>query len=267
MTKEQFDYSELAIPPYREYRFAERKNKYCLMIPTFNEIVYFPSQIEKMKARGVFDIVDVVVCDAGSTDGCADPDMLRENGFTALLIREGPGRYSTDLRMGFGWGIKNGYEGFITVDATDRDDTGSMGLFVEKLDEGYDFIQGSRWIKGGHAVRTPFTRVVAMKLICEPFMSLSARHHLTDITNGYRAYSKRLLLGKDIAAFREEFNLHELIYYLPSAAGRKGYRLTEVPVDRIYQEDSAYSTHANFSSSWAFLKGVFNTLFGKYDVK
>lgn len=260
-----FTYDELAIPPYRETVFKEKTHRYCLLIPTFNEIVYFPSQIKKMRACGVFDLVDVAVCDAGSTDGCADPDMLRENGFTALLVREGKGRYSTDLRMGLGWALKMGYEGFITVDATDRDDTSSMHLFVEKLDEGYDYVQGSRYVKGGHAVRTPLVRLLAMKLICEPVMSLSARQHLTDVTNGYKAYSKRFILDKRVVFFRDEFNLHELIYYPPAAAGRNGFRIIEVPVDRIYQENSEYSTHANFNSSWQFLKGVFSTLFRKYD--
>lgn len=265
MSEQLFRVEELAVPPYREQVFKRKEHRYCLLVPTFNEIVYFPQQIEKMRNNHVFDIVDVIVCDAGSTDGSADPDMLREKGFTALLIREGKGRYSTDLRMGYSWAIKNGYEGFITVDATDRDDTSSMHLFIEKLDEGYDYIQGSRFVKGGHAVRTPLIRLLAMKLICEPFMSLSAHTHLTDVTNGYKAYSKRFLLDKRVVAFREDFNLHELIYYLPAAAGRNGFRIIEVPVDRIYQENSEYSTHANMSSCWQFLKGIFATFLKKYD--
>lgn len=267
MTTAQFNLDELAIPPYDEFVFKKRRTKYVLLIPTYNEITYFPEQIKKMHNCGVFDLVDVVVCDAGSTDGCADPVMLRENGFTALLIRKGPGRYSTDLRMGYGWAINQGYEGFITVDAFDRDDTSSMALFIEKLDEGYDYIQGSRYVKGGKHIRTPIIRYLSMRLLSGPIISLSARHHLTDVTNGYRAYSRRFLLAKDIHAFREEFNLHELIYYLPSAAGRKGYRLIEVPVTRIYQKESKYSTHANMRSNLKFLRGIIWTLLGKFDVK
>ena len=267
MATEQFNIEELDIPPYEEYLFKEKRTKYVLLIPTYNEITYFPSQIKKMRACGVFDLVDVVVCDARSTDGCAEPKMLQENGFTALLIRKGPGRYSTDLRMGYGWAAKQGYEGFITVDAFDRDDTSSIPAFIEKLDEGYDYIQGSRYVKGGKHIRTPLTRYLAMRLLSGPIISLSAGHHLTDVTNGYRAYSKRFILAKNVRAFRPEFNFHELIYYLPSAAGRKGYRLIEVPVTRIYQNETKYSTHASMKSNFRFIKGMVWTLLGKYDVK
>ncbi len=267
MEHEQLKYDELAIPPYREEIFKPKKTKYCLLIPTFNEIKHFPSQIKHMQEWGVFDLVDVISCDAGSTDGSADPEMLRSNGFTALLTREGPGRYSTDLRMGYGWAIKQGYDGFITVDATDRDDMSGLGEFIKKLDDGYDYIQGSRFVKGGRAVRTPFIRLFAIRMISDPILSISARHVLSDTTNGYRAYSKRFLLGKDVVAFRDNFYLHELIYYLPVIACKKKYRVAFVPVGRIYQEDNDFSTHANNASNKAYIRGVLNVLLGKYDPK
>ena len=265
MNHEILNFDELAIPPYREQIFFPKKKKYCLLIPTFNEIEHFPSQIKHMKESGVFSLVDVIICDAGSTDGCVDPDMLRENGFRALLIREGPGRYSTDMRMGYGWALQQGYEGCISVDATDRDDTNSMQAFIDALDAGYDYVQGSRFVKGGRAVRTPKIRWFAIRVISDPLLSLGARHRLSDTTNGYRAYSKQFLLGKDVMAFRDSFYLHELIYYLPVIACKRKYRVKIIPVGRIYQEDSKFSTHANVSSNMSFIRGILNTIFGKYD--
>lgn len=180
----------ISIPEFEQKIFFERKNKYCLLIPLFNEGERYFNQVKKMTKNKVFEKVDVVICDAGSTDGTTDPSYLEKTGHRALLTRKGKGRYSTDLKMGYSWAIEQGYCGFITVDGNDKDGTEAIDLFINKLDEGYDYVQGSRYVSGGVEVNTPFIRKAALKVINEPVMSLCAHKHLTDTTNGFRAYSK-----------------------------------------------------------------------------
>jgi len=222
------------VPEYSEYVFREKRNKYCLLIPLFNEGERYFSQVKKMQENGTFDKVDVVICDAGSTDGTTEHEFLKETGHRALLVRHGKGRYSTDIRMGYWWALKQGYKGFITVDGNDKDDTSAVWEFIEKLDEGYDYVQGSRFIKGGKGINTPAIRYWAMKLINEPIMTISAKKHLTDTTNGFRAYSRRFMTDKRVQPFRDIFWGYELIYYLPVRACRLGCKVTEVPVTRAY---------------------------------
>ena len=224
----------IQIPEFEEIIFKERTHKYCLLIPLFNEGKRFLSQVKKMQTNGVFDSIDVIICDAGSSDGTTDPKYLKKSGFTAILIRNGLGRYSTDLRMGYYWSIKKGYSGFITVDGNDKDDTVAIPDFINKLDDGYDYIQGSRYVSGGHAIHTPFIRHWALKLIIEPGRSICARKHLTDTTNGFRAYSLKFLLDDRVLPFRNVFYGYELIYYLPVRACRLGFRVVEIPVIRAY---------------------------------
>ena len=184
------------IPEFIETVLFEKRAKYCLLIPLFNEGKRYIAQIEKMKKAGVFKKVDVIICDAGSTDGSTELDILKKSGHRAILVRQGKGRYSTDLRMGYYWAIQQGYAGFITVDGNDKDDVTAIDLFIQKLDEGYDYVQGSRFIRGGKKVNTPFIRLAAMRLINEPVMSLCAHRHLTDTTNGFRAYSRSFFLDE-----------------------------------------------------------------------
>lgn len=254
----------LEMPKYDAYTFKEKRKKHCLLIPVFNEGNHFQNQIKKMKANGAFDLVDVIVCDAGSKDGSTDQELLREAGFTALLVRRGSGRYSTDLRMGYDWALNLGYEGCITVDGNDKDDTGALPMFIEKLDGGYDYIQGSRYMEGGRAINTPFIRHWAIKLIMTPLMSISARKHLTDSSNGFRAYSKKFLLDERVLAFRDSFNLHELVYYLPPRACRLGYKVVEVPVTRAYPDSGEVPSHAsmhdNITTLIVILKGLYGGL-------
>ena len=84
----------MVLPEFNETVFRSKRTKYCLLIPNFNEKKNLDSQITKMRNHGVFDLVDTVICDAGSTDGSADPEALQKAGFRALLVRHGNGRYS-----------------------------------------------------------------------------------------------------------------------------------------------------------------------------
>ena len=81
-----------------------------------------------------------------------------------------------------------------------------------------------------------------MKLINEPVMSICARRHLTDTTNGFRAYSLRFLQDENVQLFRNIFWGYELIYYLPVKACRLGFRVIEIPVTRVYPENGDVPT-------------------------
>lgn len=252
---------------FRKEIFFEKRNRYVLLIPLFNEGFRYLSQVEKMKKNNIFSDVDVVICDAGSTDGTTDLSFLRETGHRGILTRIGSGRYSTDIRMGYLWALSEGYDGFITVDGNDKDDTSALNLFIQKLDEGFDYIQGSRFIKGGHEINTPFVRYWAMRLINEPVMSFCARKHLTDTTNGFRAYSAKFLKDENLQPFRDIFWGYELIYYLPVKACRMGYKVCEVPVTRAYPKGEVPSKVGGIKGNIYQISILYHILLNHYDPK
>lgn len=261
------DKDKMVLPEYSQTIFREKSTKYCLLLPNFNEKKCLSSQVVKMRDLKIFDLIDTVLCDAGSTDGSADPDFLREAGFSALLVRHGTGRYSTDLRMGLGWAYEQGYAGIITVDCNDKDDTSAMPDFISKLDEGYDYVQGSRFMAGGHHENTPLIRLLAIKLLMVPLMSLGARRYLTDSSNGFRAYSMRFLTDEKVNPFRDIFVYHELVYYLPSVACRLNFRVTEIPVTRNYPKSDEVPTHATAVDAWRTIMVMLRLLGNGYQPK
>ncbi len=254
-----------AIPNFEETVFFEKRNRYCLLIPLFNEGERYLKQTEQMKKEGLFEKVDVIICDAGSTDGSSDPEFLRSSGHRALLVRKGKGRYSTDLRMGYAWAMEQGYDGFITVDGNNKDGTSAIDLFISRLDEGYDYIQGSRYIKGGKGINTPLIRQLALKLINEPVMTFCARKHLTDTTNGFRAYSKKFMIDERVLPFRDVFWGYELIYYLPVRACRLGFKTCEVPVTRAYPPNEVPSKIGGIKGNIYQLSILYHTILNHYD--
>ncbi len=95
-------------------------------------------------------------------------------------------------------------------------------------------MQGSRFVPGGRAVRTPWARYLGIRLLHAPLISLAAGHRYTDTTNGFRAYSARFLSDPRVAPFRDVFSAYELHYYLAIRAARLGFRVAELPVTRTY---------------------------------
>ena len=203
-----------------------------LVIPVINEGERIRQQLRAI--AGLKPSVDVVLADGGSTDGSLEPEFLRANGCRALLIKKGPGRLSAQLRMAYAWALDGGYQGIVTVDGNGKDGVEAIDAFVEKLEAGFDYVQGSRYIAGGRAINTPLDRKIAGRLIHAPLLSLFGRHWYTDTTNGFRGYSARYLRDPRVAPFRNVFNRYELLFYLTVRAGQLGYRVVEVPVTRAY---------------------------------
>ena len=114
-------------------------------------------------------------------------------------------------------------------------------MYICIVDE-FDFVQGSRFIRGGSAVHTPMSRYFAIRLIHAPLTSLAAGRRFSDTTNGFRGFSKRLIESDEIGIFRKIFDTYELIFYLPIRAARLGLKTCEVPVRREYPRFGATPT-------------------------
>jgi dolichol-phosphate mannosyltransferase len=171
------------VPESKMELFRPRVHKYVLVIPVINE-----GERIRRQLRAIFELrpsVDVVVADGGSTDGSLETEFLRANGCRAILTKKGSGKLSSQLRMAYAWALDEGYQGIITVDGNGKDGVEAIDAFVGKLEAGFDYIQGSRYIGGGRAINTPIDRKIGGRLLHAPLLSLLGRHWYTDTTNGF----------------------------------------------------------------------------------
>lgn len=243
--------------------YIERRHAHALVIPVINEGARIRSQLERIKAAGL--PVDVIVADGGSTDASLDPDFVGQAGVRAVLTKTGPGKLSAQLRMAYAWCLRQGYAGIVTIDGNGKDGVEAVAAMVAKLDEGYDYVQGSRYLPGGAAENTPLERTIANRLIHAPMLSIAGRHWFTDTTNGFRAYSARYLTHPDVQPFRERFSVYNLLFYLTVRAGQLGLRVGHVPVVRRYPDDGKVPTKiGGFASKLALLKEALVAATGGY---
>lgn len=234
------------VPRFKSTEYEEKSKDYVVLIPIINEGERIIKELKRACKYNIADHADIVICDGGSTDGCTQENRLCKLRVNTLLVKQDTGKQGAQLRMGIWWAIRRGYKGVITIDGNNKDSIEDVPRFIEKLDEGYDLIQGSRYIKGGKAVNTPFVRMVSVRFIHAPIISLTAHHRFTDTTNAYRAYSVRYLMDKRVQPLRDIFMTYELLAYLSVRATQIGMKACEIPVTRAYPKTGKTPTKISF---------------------
>lgn len=260
-SKPSWEFPEFSLDEYRK-----KNSNYCVIVFVINEGLRIRKQLQKMKVYS--NDLDIIVADGGSTDGSLDRDFLVQQNVRALLTKMGPGKLSAQMRMAFAWAIQEKYDGVIVVDGNGKDDVSALPLFVSRLDEGYDHIQGSRFIPGGAAYNTPLLRELGLHLLHAPLISLASRQRHTDTTNGFRAYSSRLLSDPNIAVFRNIFQAYELHYHLAIESSRsRVHKTIEVPVTRSYPKGKTPTKISPLKGNLLILKTLFMAALGLYSNK
>jgi len=234
------------VPKFSLTEFAPKSSDYCVLIPVINEGERIIRELDRAHSAHIYLHADIAVCDGGSTDGSLEEAILRDLKVNALLVKHGTGKQGAQLRMGIWWALQRGYQGIITIDGNNKDSIEDIPRFIEKLQEGYDLVQGSRFIKGGKALNTPFVRYLSVRLIHAPIISFTARHLFTDTTNAYRAYSKKYLEDTRVQPLRDIFMTYELLAYLSVRATQIGMKACEIPVTRAYPKDGKTPTKISF---------------------
>jgi dolichol-phosphate mannosyltransferase len=167
--------------------------------------------------------------------------------------------------MAFHYALREGYEGVVLVDGNGKDGVEALPRYLEQLDAGMDFVQGSRFIRGGTHKNTPLLRKIGIQFVMVPLLWIGGGFRYTDATNGFRGYSRRFLEDPRVEPFRTCFIRFNLQFYLSLMAPKLGLKIVEIPAARNYPDDGPTPTKVvglkqNFLVFWEFLQ----TVCGKY---
>ncbi len=255
------------VPTFETPLWLGRQHPWCVVIPVINEGERIKRLLSRMAAFKIDGIADIIIVDGGSTDGSLGLEALQQIGVRGMLVKTGPGKLSAQLRCAYAFALDQGYEGIVTIDGNDKDDPEAIPRFIEALKQGVDFIQASRFIAGGVAENTPKSRDFAIRLIHAPMLSLFSGFGWTDTTQGFRAYSRKMLLDPKIAPFRDEFMTYELLAYLSYRAPKLGYRCLELPTIRRYPKGEVPTKISSFRGNLSVLEVLIHACIGSYNPK
>lgn len=253
------------VPAFDTPLWLGRTHRWCIVIPVINEGERIKSLLARMAALSIASVADIIIADGGTTDGSLGLEELKQVGVSGLLVKTGPGKLSAQLRCAYAFVLDQGYEGIITIDGNDKDDPEAIPRFIEALEQGVDFVQGSRFVKGGLAENTPASRDLAIRFIHAPMLSLFSTFKWTDTTQGFRAYSRRLLLDENIAPFRNVFMTYELLAYLSYRAPKLGFRCVELATTRRYPKGEVPTKISSVKGNLSVLTVLFKACFGQYN--
>lgn len=109
--------------------------------------------------------------------------------------------------------------------ADESDDCRDVVRYWEKLNEGYDCVFGSRFMKGGGTIDYPPIKLF-MNRLANAFVRFLFRHGLNDTTNAFKAYRKDVIDG-----IRPILSPHfNITVELPLKAIVRGYNFTVIPI-------------------------------------
>jgi glycosyltransferase involved in cell wall biosynthesis len=234
-----------------------------MIVVTMNEGERLEAQLKRMLPYQ--DHVDVIVSDTASSDGSTDPDFLKSVGVRALVTSSTRG-LSLATRLGYAYAMEEEYEGVITIDANGKDGVEAIPEFVRLLDEGYDLIQGSRFKKGGVHKNTPLERYLGVRFVMAPLLALGCGFYYTDPTNAFRGCSMKFLKDPRVQPLRDVFMQFNIHHYVNYRAAVLGFKVTELPVVRVYPDDGSIPTKIHsFRTKFLIVWEMVLTVLGRYN--
>jgi dolichol-phosphate mannosyltransferase len=254
--------SDWELPDCKVTEFKPKHTKYCFVVVIWNEGDRIKKQLAEMKQNA--PMADIIIADGNSSDGSTDHSFLMKQDIRALLITKETG-LCTATRMGLAYALIQGYEGVVTVDGNGKDGIEALPRFLAELDKGYDLIQGSRFMKGGYHKNTPLSRLVSIRYIFSPILSIASGYWFTDPINAFRAISRKFLLDNRVQPFRKIFIRFNLQMYLDYRAAKLNYKIKEIPVERVYPDNGSVPTKIHGFSNLIVVWEMLKVAFGHYD--
>lgn len=173
-------------------------------------------------------------------EDCIDFDILVVNDNSQDGTRDILERLSRDMaevgyidtpfaKNGYGFAVRAGLQAFkgdavAIVMADGSDDPQDVVRFFRRLEEGYDCVFGSRFMKGGGTVDYPKHKLILNRTV-NTFIRLIFGFRYNDTTNAFKMYRRRTIDGLQ-PLMSHHFNL---TVELPLKAVIRGYSYAVIP--------------------------------------
>ncbi|MDH3327714.1 MAG: polyprenol monophosphomannose synthase [Desulfobulbaceae bacterium] len=242
--------------------------KALIILPTYNERETLPKVIEKILDQDSFDIL---VVDDNSPDGTGKQarEWAARDPRVNVIDRPEKLGLGTAYVTGFKWGLEKGYDCCIEMDSDLSHNPEDLTRLIEVIAGGNDLVIGSRYLRGTISVvgwdfhrllLSKFGNFYASKILSIP---------LTDLTSGFRAYSRKALENINLDEIRSEgYSFQIELTYLTWFAGLTVKEISIIFTERahggskmsgnIITEAVKLPWRLKTRELWRRFKGIFN---------
>lgn len=205
---------------------APALRKLSVVIPARDEEGCIVSTVEHLHLELRMNEVphEIVVVDDGSSDATWDLLQQTSQRIPALTPVQNVGLH------GFGRAIQRGLEAatgdaVVIMMADESDDCRDVVRYWRRLNEGWDCVFGSRFMKGGGVIDYPRVKLF-LNRTANWFVRMLFRIRLNDTTNAFKAYRSEVIRGC-MPILSPHFNI---TVELPLKAIVRGYSWTTIPI-------------------------------------
>ena len=173
-----------------------------VIVPTYNEIENIESLVEAIFLYA--PDAHILIVDDNSPDGTAKAieKIIEEKQQLHIMKRNGKQGVATAFLEGFSWGINNGFDILLAMDADFSHDPKYIPQMLKEI-ESADLVIGSRNVPGGGIENRTWIRNILTKggsLYCRSILKCPVK----DFTGGYNMWRKATLekIGLDSVVSR-----------------------------------------------------------------
>jgi len=211
---------------------SEALGPVLVIIPTYNE----SENITRIVSRTRKAVPDahILVADDNSPDGTGKlaDEIAASDDHVNVMHRLGKEGLGAAYLAGFEWGLNEGYEVLVQMDADGSHQPEQLPQLLNALSDA-DVVLGSRWVKGGEVLNWPKSREILSRG-GNLWTRIALGIPLRDATGGYRAFRRKTLLGlglDNVASAGYCFQVD-----LAWRALKAGFKVVEVPITFIERE-------------------------------
>jgi dolichol-phosphate mannosyltransferase len=204
-----------------------------VVVPTYDERENLPLTLGRV--RTAVPSVHVLVVDDASPDGTGEvaDEWASRDDQVHVLHRPGKAGLGAAYIDGFRWGLAQGYDVLVEMDADGSHQPEQLPSLLERIAGGADLVLGSRWVPGGSAVNWPRHRELLSRG-GNLYTRLALGVPLRDATGGYRAFRAGAL--EKIGLDHVESQGYCFQVDLAWRALQTGLRVEEVPITFVERE-------------------------------
>jgi dolichol-phosphate mannosyltransferase len=169
---------------------------------------------------------EVIAVEDGSTDKTLEilKEMTEKNDLLKVIHRE----KSKSVEVGYAVrdGVNAAKSDFITIVMGDlSENPEDIYRMYEKIQEGWDFVIGSRFCNESEREGYTFSKLIANRL-CNLFARIIFNLHTNDVSNAFKIYKRNALQSINIES--PNFNV---FVEIPLKLIKRGYKYAQIPID------------------------------------
>jgi len=205
---------------------ADPLKLFTVVMPARDEEESLPATLAHIYAEFTLNQVphEIVVVDDGSRDGTWHVLNQLKTTIPTLRPVQNTGDHGFGRAITFGLRHMQGDAAVIMM-ADESDDARDAVQYWKLLNQGWDCVFGSRFIKGGGVVDYPRVKLIVNRL-ANFFIRVIFRIPLNDTTNAFKAYRRTVIKGCE-PLIAPHFNL---TVEIPLKAIVRGYSWTVIPI-------------------------------------